>query len=95
MDELPFRVHWKLGELLERERVSVYRLEQELSKRVARSTLYRWAREHTAPERPDLVALGWVLWGLERITAKRYRVEDIIEFSAVNNADDNNRQGRA
>lgn len=76
--EKPFSIHWKLGELLEREGVSVYRLNQELNQRVSRNTLYRWASE--MPDRPDLETLGWVMWGIEQITGKSYQLSDILEY---------------
>ena len=80
MSDTPFIVHWKLGKLLKAEGVSVYRLDQELAKQVGRSTLYRWSKAESAPDRPDLEALGWVLWGLEQITGKRYLVTDILDY---------------
>lgn len=66
-----------MPEILRREGVSVYRLHQELSKKVSRATLYKWGTE--GPKSIDPQVLGWVLWGLERITGKRYTFQDLLE----------------
>jgi len=74
------QVHWKLPRLLEKEGISVYRLDQELTKRVSRATLYKWS-SLAGPQQLDLKVLGWVLWGLERITGKSYTIHDIVEVT--------------
>lgn len=66
-----------MPEILRREGVSVYRLHQELSKKVSRATLYKWGTE--GPKSIDPQVLGWVLWGLERMTGKRYILQDLLE----------------
>jgi hypothetical protein len=72
-------VRWKLPEILRREGVSVYRLNQELAKKVSRATLYKWGTKR--PKSIDPQVLGWVLWGLERITGKRYTLQDLLEVN--------------
>lgn len=72
-------VHWKLPEVLEREGISIYRLDQELSKRVSRSTLYKWGGV-PGPKQIDPEVMGWVLWGLARITGKSFYLQDIVEI---------------
>lgn len=60
---------WKLDDLLEREQVTVYALNQRLveaGRSVSRTTLYRLASEQ--PERIDLEVAGRVLWGLEQLS---------------------------
>lgn len=72
---------WKLNNLLERERVTVYALNQRLAeagRSVSRTTLYRLASEQ--PERIDLAVAGRVLWGLEQLTGKHYTVTDLLEY---------------
>ena len=77
----PFEVRWKLPELLEREGITVYKLMLELNKKVSRSTLYRWTQG--VPERPDLEAIGWILWALKELTGKRFNVTDLLDYPAV------------
>lgn len=72
---------WKLNNLLEREHVTVYALNQRLAEAghsVSRTTLYRLASEQ--PERIDLEVAGRVLWGLEQLTGKHYDVSDLLEY---------------
>lgn len=76
----PF-LKWKLDDLLEREQVTVYALNQRLAEEgrsVSRTTLYRLASEQ--PERIDLEVAGRVLWGLEQLTGKHYDVSDLLEY---------------
>lgn len=76
----PF-LKWKLDDLLEREQVTVYALNQRLAeagRSVSRTTLYRLASEQ--PERIDLEVAGRVLWGLEQLTGKHYNVSDLLEY---------------
>lgn len=76
----PF-LKWKLDDLLEREQVTVYALNQRLAeagRSVSRTTLYRLASEQ--PERIDLEVAGRVLWGLEQLTGKHYTVSDLLEY---------------
>jgi hypothetical protein len=76
----PF-LKWKLDDLLEREQVTVYALNQRLAeagRSVSRTTLYRLASEQ--PERIDLEVAGRVLWGLEQLTGKHYDVSDLLEY---------------
>ena len=73
------QVRWKLPALLQQERVSIYRLDQELAKRVSRTTLYKWGSA-PGPKHIDPEVMGWILWGLERITGRRYKVEDLLEI---------------
>lgn len=73
----PFKLRWKLPELLEREGISVYRLAQELNKKVSRGTLYRWTRG--VPDRPDIEAIGWVLWAIKTMSGKVYSISDLVE----------------
>lgn len=76
-------VKWKLDNILERERVTVYALNQRLAeagRSVSRTTLYRLANEQ--PERIDLEVVGRVLWGLEQLTGKRYDVTDVFEYAS-------------
>ncbi len=76
----PF-LKWKLDDLLEREQVTVYALNQRLAEEgrsVSRTTLYRLASEQ--PERIDLEIAGRVLWGLEQLTGKHYAVSDLLEY---------------
>lgn len=76
----PF-LKWKLDDLLEREHVTVYALNQRLAeagRSVSRTTLYRLASEQ--PERIDLEVAGRVLWGLEQLTGKHYTVSDLLEY---------------
>lgn len=76
----PF-LKWKLDDLLEREQVTVYALNQRLAeagRSVSRTTLYRLASEQ--PERIDLEVAGRVLWGLEQLTGKHYDVADLLEY---------------
>lgn len=75
---LPFKVEWKLSRLLEKEGITVYRLEQTLAHKVSRGTLYRWAREQ--PQNPNLEGIGWILWGLKELTGKQFTVVDILEY---------------
>lgn len=72
-------INWKLPEVLQREGVSIYRLDQELSKRVSRSTLYKWGGE-PGPKQIDPEVMGWILWGLARITGKRYEFQDLVDI---------------
>lgn len=77
---------WKLNDLLKRERVTVYALNQHLTeagRSVSRTTLYRLASEQ--PERIDLEVAGRVLWGLEQLTGKHYTVTDLLEYDAAEN----------
>ena len=89
----PF-LKWKLDDLLEREQVTVYALNQRLAEEgrsVSRTTLYRLASEQ--PERIDLEVAGRVLWGLEQLTGKHYDVSDLLEydFEADTQADETKR----
>jgi len=71
---------WKLGELLEREGVTVYALNRDLLEHkqgVSRTTLYRLASEQ--PEKIDLKVTARILAGLERLTGKQYEVWDLLE----------------
>lgn len=80
-------LRWKLGDLLEREHVSVYALNQRLAesgRSVSRTTLYRLASEQ--PERIDLEVAGRVLWGLEQLTNKHYAVTDLLEYGSGDTA---------
>ncbi|GAA6761746.1 MULTISPECIES: helix-turn-helix domain-containing protein [Thermus] len=72
------RVRFKLKEVLEQEGLSAYRLERLLGDRISRATVYRWVR--SAPARPDLEALAWVIWGLRKLTGKPYDVCDLLEY---------------
>jgi len=81
----PFQFHWKFRELLEREGVTVYALSQKLGNKVSRPTLYRWNVE--GPNRPDLVALGWTLWGLKQLTGKSFQVSDLLEYGVKDDLD--------
>lgn len=70
---------WKFAQLLEDEKVTVYRLFQVLaSEGVSRDALYRWTRAR--PEKLDLRVVGLVLTALARLTGKRYRLSDLVEF---------------
>lgn len=74
-------IRWKLDDLLEREQVTVYALNQRLAeagRSVSRTTLYRLASEQ--PERIDLEVAGRILWGLEQLTGKHYTVTDLLEY---------------
>ncbi len=73
------QIRWKLPAILQQEQVSIYRLDQELAKRVSRTTLYKWGSA-PGPKQIDPEVMGWVLWGLERITGTRYKVEDLLEI---------------
>lgn len=73
------RLIWKLPQVLRAEGISVYRLVGVLSGRVSRTTLYSWVWQ--APQRPDLEALAWVLWGLRKLTGKPYGVQDLLEYA--------------
>lgn len=75
------QVRWKLPEVLEREGISIYRLDQELAKRVSRTTLYKWGSK-TGPKQVDPEVMGWVLWGLQRITGHKYRLQDLLDIEA-------------
>lgn len=75
---------WKLNDLLESEKVTVYALNQRLAeagRSVSRNTLYRLASEQ--PERIDLEVAGRVLWGLEQLTGRHYTVTDLLEYDAA------------
>ncbi|MDW8358680.1 MAG: hypothetical protein RMK63_12325 [Thermus sp.] len=69
---------WKLPEILRAEGISVYRLVNLLAGHVSRTTLYSWVWH--PPQRPDLEALAWVLWGLRKLTGKPYGVQDLLEY---------------
>ena len=76
-------LRWKLDNLLKREQVTVYALNQRLAeagRSVSRTTLYRLANEQ--PERIDLEVAGRVLWGLEQLTGRHYTVTDLLEYGA-------------
>ncbi len=72
------RIKWKLPELLQREGVTVYRLQQELAKGVSRGVLYKWS--NAPPKLMDLEVMARVLWGLEQITGKRFEISDVLEY---------------
>jgi hypothetical protein len=70
-------IKWKLGEVLEREGLTVYRLHQELSENVSRNTLYRLSNEQ--PERIELSITANILKALERLSGKSYGITDLLE----------------
>ena len=69
-------VRWKLREVLEGCRVSVYHFHQALEGKVSRTALYRITRGET--KGVDFDILGAVLDALERITGEKYEVSDLI-----------------
>lgn len=71
-------VRWRLREILDRENITAYRLNALLTPHIGQGTVYRWARK--APKQVDVSVLGWVVWGLRRLTGKPYTVCDILEF---------------
>lgn len=72
-------IKWKLGEVLERERLTVYRLHQELSEDVSRNTLYRLS--NAQPERIELSITANILGALERLTGKHVALTDLLEYT--------------
>lgn len=70
--------NWKFRELLKREGVSVYRLHRALGDTDSDDTLYRWARRR--PVLFDLRRAERILLALSRLTGKRYRLSDLVEF---------------
>jgi len=70
-------IRWKLGELLEREQITVYRLHEEMHGSASRNTLYRLAKEQ--PERIDLTITAHILEALGRASGKPYALTDLLE----------------
>jgi len=68
---------WKLGTLLEREGISVYKLHKVLEGKVSRNTLYKLA--NSQPERLDLNVLCWLITGLTLLTKKTVVINDLLE----------------
>lgn len=72
-------VVWKFKALLERERISVYRLHQQVApSRVTKETLYAWSRG--TAKQIDLTTADRVLEGLRRLTGKTFNLGDLVEW---------------
>lgn len=72
-------LRWKLAQLLDAEGITVYQLHQTIKPHVSSNTLYSWSKR--APKLLDPEKLTWVLWGLERLTGKRFVLSDLIEVT--------------
>jgi hypothetical protein len=70
-------VSWKLPQYLKAHKLSVSKLDKELSGKVSTRTLYAWGRG--APERPDLANLGLVIGALRRLTGQPVTPNDLLE----------------
>lgn len=79
--ERPFGIKWKLGELLEREGATLAQLEEVLGDFVGGDTLRGWLGGR--PERVELEAFGYLLWGLSRLSGREYRLEDVLEYEIL------------
>lgn len=71
-------IRWKLGEVLERDQITVYRLHQEMEEAASRNTLYRLANE-TKPDRVDLGITASILEALRKVGGKPYALSDLLE----------------
>lgn len=71
---------WKLPELLEREKITAYRLHKELNEsgvKATPNTIYRWARE--LPSSLSIDLLVGVVDTLRELTGKQITIDDLIE----------------
>jgi hypothetical protein len=74
-------VNWKPPELLEREKITAYRLHKELNKsglKASPNTVYRWAKE--LPSYITIDLLAGVVETLGRLTGKHITVNDLLEI---------------
>lgn len=83
MNEVKPQLEWKFGELLDREKVKVSHLYEEVNKGregrgISRNALYRWAKE--TPDRLDLGVLAHALVALSKLTGKNFSISDVMEL---------------
>jgi hypothetical protein len=71
-------IKWKLAEVLEREKITVYALNKAMGSSVSRNTLYRLSNEQ--PDRIDLTVTARILTGIEELTGKRFDIHDLLEY---------------
>ena len=69
----------QLPDIMQREGISAYRLAKILARRVARNTIYRWARGEV-PTCLDVGTLEALLAGLRELTGKTYGVGDLLAY---------------
>lgn len=80
IDPVSANARWKLPELLEREKITAYRLHKELNEsgvKATPNTIYRWARELPSSLTIDL--LVGVVDTLRGLTGKQITIDDLIE----------------
>jgi hypothetical protein len=75
----PFRVSWKLPTLLKEAQVDLLELEAALGSKVP--DLHAWAE--ACPETLGADALGWLLWGLGKVTGREYALADLLDFEIL------------
>lgn len=73
------KIVWRLPEIVKREGIKPLQLVRVLEGKVAQPTVYRWLRGETV--RFDAEPLAWAVWGVNRLTGKRYTVCDLLEYS--------------
>lgn len=71
-------VMWRVGELLEQNGITAYKLSDATKGQVSRNTVYKIANAKT--ERVDLTTLSALLSALNKLTGHNYQVGDLLQY---------------
>ncbi len=75
------RVQWKLGNYLERNKITAYQLGKELGGQTKMPNLYRITNTKDGPTRVDLNLLGDIITALEKLTGQAVGLDDLLEVN--------------